>query len=106
MGIAELHEAGTLGVLHHAALERDGAQLVGLSAARPHAGLLLGVLGKLLGVSAATDKRARGAVVCLACTNSTSSIILTKSPGAPGVLGERREPERADLHLDRKAHTA
>src|SRR5262249_57379444 len=60
MGIDELHEAGTHGVLHHAALERDGAQLVGLSAARPHAGLLLGVLGKLLGASAATDKRAKG----------------------------------------------
>src|SRR5262249_56218168 len=53
VGVAELHEAGTLGVFHHAALERDGAQLVGLSAARPHAGLLLGVLSKLLGASAA-----------------------------------------------------
>ena len=43
MGIAEFHEAGTLGVFHHAAFERYGAQLVGLSAARPHAGLLLAV---------------------------------------------------------------
>ena len=38
MGVAELHEAGAFGVFHHAALERDGAQLVGLSAARPHSG--------------------------------------------------------------------
>src|SRR5262249_38602342 len=60
VGVAELHEAGTLGVFHHAALARDGAQLVGLSWARPHAGLLPGVLGELLGASAATDKRARG----------------------------------------------
>ena len=36
MGVAELHEAGAFGVFHHAALERDGAQFVGLSAARPH----------------------------------------------------------------------
>ena len=40
VGVAELHEAGALGVFHHAALERYGAQLVGLSAARPH-GILL-----------------------------------------------------------------
>jgi hypothetical protein len=40
MGVAELHEARALGVFHHAALERYGAQLVGLSAARPH-GILL-----------------------------------------------------------------
>ena len=37
VGVAELHEAGAFGVFHHAALERYGAQLVGLSAARPHA---------------------------------------------------------------------
>ena len=30
MGVAELHEAGALGVFHHAALQRYGAQLVGL----------------------------------------------------------------------------
>src|SRR6266446_4200619 len=41
VSIAELHGAGALGVFCHAAFERDGAQLVGLSAARPHAGLLL-----------------------------------------------------------------
>ena len=41
VGVAELHEAGALGVFHHAAFERYGAQLVGLSAAWPHAGLLL-----------------------------------------------------------------
>jgi hypothetical protein len=40
MGVAELNEARALGVFHHAALERYGAQLVGLSAARPH-GILL-----------------------------------------------------------------
>mgnify|MGYP003694788787 CR=1 FL=1 len=28
MGVAEFHEAGALGVFHHAALERNGAQLV------------------------------------------------------------------------------
>jgi uncharacterized protein (DUF433 family) len=38
LGIAELHEAGTFGVFHHAALERYGAQLVGDPAARPHGG--------------------------------------------------------------------
>ena len=37
MGIAEFHETGALGVFHHAALQRYGAQLVGGSAARPHA---------------------------------------------------------------------
>ena len=42
VGVAELHEARALGVFHHAALERYGAQLVGLSAARPHGILLLG----------------------------------------------------------------
>ena len=36
VGVAELHEAGTFGVFHDAALERYGTQLVGLSAARPH----------------------------------------------------------------------
>ena len=36
MGVAKFHEAGALGVFHHAALQRHGAQLVGLSAARPH----------------------------------------------------------------------
>src|SRR5215471_12322890 len=41
--VAELHEAGALGIFYHAAFERDGAQLVGLSAARPHAGLLIGI---------------------------------------------------------------
>src|SRR5205807_5146166 len=58
MRVAELYEAGPLGILHDTALERDRAQLVGLSAARSHAGLL--DMGKLLGASAATDKRARG----------------------------------------------
>src|SRR5947209_2420486 len=36
MGIAELHEAGTLGIFHDAAFERYGTQLVLLSAAWPH----------------------------------------------------------------------
>ena len=36
MGVAEFHEARAFRVFHHAALERDGAQFVGLSAARPH----------------------------------------------------------------------
>ena len=36
MGIAEFHETGAFGVFDHAALERDGAQFVDLSAARPH----------------------------------------------------------------------
>ena len=36
VGVAELHEAGALGIFHHAAFERYGAQLVGLSAAGPH----------------------------------------------------------------------
>ena len=36
MRVAEAHEARALGIFHHAALERDGAQFVGLSAARPH----------------------------------------------------------------------
>ena len=40
VGVAEFHEARALGVFHHAAFERHGAQLVGLSAARPHANLL------------------------------------------------------------------
>ena len=37
MGIAEFHETGALGIFHHAALQRYGTQLVGGSAARPHA---------------------------------------------------------------------
>src|SRR5262249_45125585 len=51
MGVAELHEAGALGIFHHAALERYGAQLVGLSAAWPHActPARRTFLGKLLG---------------------------------------------------------
>jgi hypothetical protein len=40
MGVAEFHETRAFGVFHHAALKRYGAQLVGLSAARPH-GILL-----------------------------------------------------------------
>src|SRR5262249_22081623 len=38
VGVAELHEAGALGIFYHAALKRDRAQLVGLSAARSHLG--------------------------------------------------------------------
>jgi hypothetical protein len=36
MGVAELHEAGALGVFDHAAFQRYGAKLVGLAAARSH----------------------------------------------------------------------
>jgi hypothetical protein len=36
MGIAEFHETGAFGVFDHAAFERDGAQFIDLSAARPH----------------------------------------------------------------------
>src|SRR5262249_16046329 len=40
MGVAERHEAGAFGVFDHAALERYGAKLVGLSATWPHIILL------------------------------------------------------------------
>src|SRR5262249_48600954 len=40
MGVAELHETGALGVFHDAALERNGAQLIGRSATGPHGGVL------------------------------------------------------------------
>jgi hypothetical protein len=36
MGVAELHQAGTLGVFDDAAFKRDGAQFVGCTAAWPH----------------------------------------------------------------------
>src|SRR5204862_4678846 len=36
MGVAELHETRPFGVLHDGAVERNGAQLIRLSAARPH----------------------------------------------------------------------
>ena len=39
MGVAELHETGAFGVFDHAAFERDRAQFVDLSAARPHRAL-------------------------------------------------------------------
>ena len=38
MGVAEFHETRAFGVFHHAAFERDGTQLIGLSAAGPHVG--------------------------------------------------------------------
>jgi hypothetical protein len=46
MGVAETHEARAFGIFHHAALERDGTQFVGLSAAGPHV-LILRVSGPL-----------------------------------------------------------
>src|SRR6185503_16979274 len=36
MGVAEFHEAGAFGIFHDAALERNAAQFVDLSSARPH----------------------------------------------------------------------
>jgi hypothetical protein len=46
MSVPEFHETRALGVFHHAALERYGAKLVGLSAAWPHAGLLVAADGR------------------------------------------------------------
>jgi hypothetical protein len=40
MRVAELHETRAFGVFHHAALKRNRAQFVGLSAAWPHCSLL------------------------------------------------------------------
>src|SRR5262245_32659082 len=36
VGVTKLNETGAFGVFHDPALERDRAQLIGLSAARPH----------------------------------------------------------------------
>src|SRR4029077_16657075 len=63
MGVAELHEAGAFGVFHHAAVERDGAQFVGLSAARPHSpSKVVDELAPLLGGAGRNDKACVGAV--------------------------------------------
>jgi hypothetical protein len=40
MGVAELHKAGALGIFDDAALERNGAQLIGRSATGPHGDVL------------------------------------------------------------------
>jgi hypothetical protein len=66
MGVAEFHHAGTFGVFHHAALERDGTQFVGRAAAGTHVFLqkqeidlvndLKNDLGLLLGGCAARGK--------------------------------------------------
>jgi hypothetical protein len=56
MGVAESHEARTFGIFHHAALERDGAQFVGLSAARPHVLILWSGGSGDLGIVAISDR--------------------------------------------------
>src|SRR5262245_62419371 len=43
VGIAKLNETGAFGVFHDPALERDRAQLIGLSAARPHRACSFGI---------------------------------------------------------------
>src|SRR5262249_36046601 len=93
-------ETGALGVFHHAAFERDGAQLVGLSAARPHAGLLLGISSKLLGARAATDKRAKGSGCASRVNQWTNPLVSTKVVEPARRARQRLGPQRADACLD------
>src|SRR5690606_8005810 len=63
MGFAELHQTGALGIFGKARLQTDGAELVGLAAARTHGILLrttLSAESAVLVDSIRSDKPSRG----------------------------------------------
>ena len=110
VGVAEFHEAGAFGVFHHAALERDGAQLVRLSAARPQAmSLLAGAAGARCRAFRGAGRADKGRVgvkpysgwmpASLIILLHLSSWTLTKSSSSSGELENASKPSGAIFAL-------